>query len=208
MKEATGVIKLKQAVIVEGRYDKARLASLVDATILTTEGFRVFRDREKLALIRRLAAQDGIILLTDSDAAGFRIRRYLAGAVPKEQITHVYIPDLWGKEKRKAHPSAEGKLGVEGIPNRLLLEAFRRAGISVQETAEPPKKAAPPAFTKADLMEWGLSGGPDSAARRRALLTRLGLPQRLNANGLLEMLNRMYDRQTIQGILQELDSSR
>lgn len=200
------MIRLKQAVIVEGRYDKARLTSLLDATIITTEGFRVFRDREKLALIRRLAAQSGVILLTDSDAAGFRIRGYLAGAIPKEQITHVYIPDLWGKERRKAHPSAEGKLGVEGIPNQLLLEAFRRAGVAVEVAHEDKTDVSTSQkFTKADLMEWGLSGGPDSAARRRALLRRLKLPERLSANGLLEMLNRMYDRETIHAILEELE---
>ena len=198
------MLKLKQAVIVEGRYDKARLSTLLDATILTTDGFGIFRDREKLALIRRLAAQSGIILLTDSDAAGFRIRRYLAGAVPKEQITHVYIPDLWGKERRKARPSAEGKLGVEGIPNQLLLEAFRRAGVAVEE-AQAPSASTPPPITKADLMEWGLSGGPDSAARRRALLRQLKLPERLSANALLEMLNRMYDRETVRSVLKNLD---
>ena len=129
------MIRLKQTVIVEGRYDKARLSSLIDANILTTDGFDIFRDKRKLHTIRMLAEKDGIILLTDSDAAGFRIRGYLSGAVPPERITHVYIPDLFGKERRKAQPSAEGKLGVEGVPTKLLLEAFARAGIT-PETAE------------------------------------------------------------------------
>ena len=121
------MLRVRQAIIVEGRYDKAKLHSLVDATIVTTDGFGVFRNREKLAYIRRLAAQTGIIILTDSDAAGFRIRGVLAGAVDPSQVTHVYIPDLFGKERRKTQPSAEGKLGVEGIPAQTLLAALRRA---------------------------------------------------------------------------------
>ena len=130
------MIRLKQTVIVEGRYDKARLSSLIDANILTTDGFDIFRDKRKLHTIRMLAEKDGIILLTDSDAAGFRIRGYLSGAVPPERITHVYIPDLFGKERRKNRPSAEGKLGVEGVPTKLLLEAFARAGRSEEHTSE------------------------------------------------------------------------
>ena len=121
------MLRVRQAIIVEGRYDKAKLHSLVDATIVTTDGFGVFRNREKLAYIRRLAAQTGIIILTDSDAAGFRILGFLAGAVDPSQVTHVYIPDLFGKERRKTQPSAEGKLGVEGIPAQTLLAALRRA---------------------------------------------------------------------------------
>ena len=194
------MLKLRQAVIVEGRYDKAKLASLVDATILTTDGFDIFKDREKLALIRALAAKNGVVLLTDSDAAGFKIRGYLARAIPPGQLTHVYIPDLFGKEPRKARPSAEGKLGVEGVPAGTLLEAFRRAGV----TAEPVEDAPPRApITKADLMDWGLSGGEQSAARRRALCARLGLPERLSANGLLGALNALYRREELEALLAE-----
>lgn len=176
------MIKLKQAVIVEGKYDKAKLSSLVDATIVTTDGFDVFRDREKLAYIRALAEKNGVIILTDSDAAGFRIRAHIAGAVDPEKITHVYIPDIFGKERRKAQPSAEGKLGVEGMPAGVLLDALRRAAWAVegQDAPAPAKRAAP--VTKADLVEWGLSGGPDSAGRRRRVLAALGLPARMNAN--------------------------
>lgn len=185
------MLKLKQAVVVEGRYDKAKLSALIDAIIVTTDGFDVFRDREKLNYIRRLAEKDGIILLTDSDRAGFRIRSYLAGAIDPAKITHVYIPDLFGKERRKAAPSAEGKLGVEGIPDTLLLEAFRKAGIS----AEPSEDISTPKgrpVTSADLMEWGFAGGESSFANRQKLLKRLELPSRLNAKGLLSAINALY----------------
>lgn len=188
------MIKLKQAVIVEGKYDKAKLSSLVDATIVTTDGFDVFRDREKLAYIRALAEKNGVIILTDSDAAGFRIRAHIAGAVDPEKITHVYIPDIFGKERRKTQPSAEGKLGVEGMPAGVLLDALRRAGVAVegQDAPAPAKRAA--AVTKADLVEWGLSGGPDSAGRRRRVLAALGLPARMNANAMLSAINALYTR--------------
>lgn len=188
------MIKLKQAVVVEGKYDKAKLSSLVDATIVTTDGFDVFRDREKLAYIRALAEKNGVIILTDSDAAGFRIRAHIAGAVDPEKITHVYIPDIFGKERRKAQPSAEGKLGVEGMPAGVLLDALRRAGVAVegQDAPAPAKRAAP--VTKADLVEWGLSGGPDSAGRRRRVLAALGLPARMNANAMLSAINALYTR--------------
>ncbi|MBC3937911.1 DUF4093 domain-containing protein [Anaerotruncus massiliensis (ex Liu et al. 2021)] len=188
------MIKLKQAVIVEGKYDKAKLSSLVDATIVTTDGFDVFRDREKLAYIRALAEKNGVIILTDSDAAGFRIRAHIAGAVDPEKITHVYIPDIFGKERRKAQPSAEGKLGVEGMPAGVLLDALRRAGVAVegQDAPAPAKRAAP--VSKADLVEWGLSGGPDSAGRRRRVLAALGLPARMNANAMLSAINALYTR--------------
>lgn len=188
------MIKLKQAVIVEGKYDKAKLSSLVDATIVTTDGFDVFRDREKLAYIRALAEKNGVIILTDSDAAGFRIRAHIAGAVDPEKITHVYIPDIFGKERRKTQPSTEGKLGVEGMPAGVLLDALRRAGVAVegQDAPAPAKRAAP--VTKADLVEWGLSGGPDSAGRRRRVLAALGLPARMNANAMLSAINALYTR--------------
>ena len=188
------MIKLKQAVIVEGKYDKAKLSSLVDATIVTTDGFDVFRDREKLAYIRALAEKNGVIILTDSDAAGFRIRAHIAGAVDPEKITHVYIPDIFGKERRKTQPSAEGKLGVEGMPAGVLLDALRRAGVAVegQDAPAPAKRAAP--VTKADLVEWGLSGGPDSAGRRRRVLAALGLSARMNANAMLSAINALYTR--------------
>ena len=202
------MLRIRQAIIVEGRYDKAKLHSLVDATIVTTDGFGVFRNREKLAYIRRLAAQTGIIILTDSDAAGFRIRGFLAGAVDPSQVTHVYIPDLFGKERRKTQPSAEGKLGVEGIPAQTLLAALRRAGVAVEETSAPARAGKASAadatarrLTKADFVAWGLSGGADSAARRRALLSRLGLPERMSANAMLAAVNALYTPEEFERLL-------
>lgn len=195
-------MKVKQTIIVEGRYDQAKLSSLVDATILTTGGFDIFRDKRKLALFRALAKKDGIIILTDSDAAGFRIRSYIAGSVDPGKIVHVYIPDLLGKERRKTQPSAEGKLGVEGIPADLLLEAFRRAGVSVENSGTSAKDGDP--VTKADFVEWGLSGGENSFALRQRLLNRLRLPARMNANALLKVVNSLYSRSQVQQILKEL----
>lgn len=181
------MIHIHEAVIVEGKYDKIKLSSLIDAIIIETDGFSIFKDREKLALIRRLARQRGVLIITDSDAAGFKIRGFLNGALPPEQVRHAYMPDIFGKEKRKAAPSKEGKLGVEGIPLAIILQSLKRAGVLAEETEKPQKRV-----TKTDLFEDGFSGGPQSAERRRMLLKKLRLPQRLSANGLLEMINAMY----------------
>ena len=189
------MIRLKQTVIVEGRYDTARLSSPIDANILTTDGFDIFRDKRKLHTIRMLAEKDGIILLTDSDAAGFRIRGYLSGAVPPERVTHVYIPDLFGKERRKAQPSAEGKLGVEGVPTKLLLEAFARAGITpetAEQGASDQAATGETRITQADLVEWGISGGENSFAVRQKLLKKLRLPARMGTKALLKTVNTLY----------------
>jgi len=182
-------ITLAQAVIVEGKYDKIRLSPLLDALILTTDGFRVFRDKEMCALIRRLAHSCGIILLTDSDGAGFQIRNYLTKIARGGEITHVYIPDVPGKERRKPQPGKEGKLGVEGIDPALLREAFARAGL----LGHVPKEG--PGITRQDLYDWGLTGGADSRALRYALLARLGLPARLSTGALLPVLNQVITRE-------------
>lgn len=188
--------KIKEVIVVEGRYDKNTLAQVVDATVVTLGGFSVFNDREKLAFLRRLAEKQGLIVLTDSDGAGFVIRNYLKGALPKEQVKQAYIPDIRGKERRKRAPGREGKLGVEGMRPDVLLEALRRCGATFLDGTEEtgPEKAP---ITKADLFELGLTGGPDSAAKRRALLKRLDLPERLTANGLLEALNLLYDPESL-----------
>lgn len=183
------MLKIKQTIIVEGRYDKSKLSSLVDATIITTDGFDIFRDKEKLAMIRALADKNGLIILTDSDVAGFRIRSHIAGAVDPAKITHVYTPDIFGKESRKAKAGAEGKLGVEGIPAQILLDAFARAGITAQDNA-PAKNVRP--VTRADLVEWGLSGGDNSFALRQRVLKQLKLPERMNAKAMLNVINSLY----------------
>lgn len=181
------MIHVEEAVIVEGKYDKIKLASLIDAVIIETDGFAIFKDREKLELIRRLAEKRGVLIVTDSDAAGFKIRGFLSGALPKGQVKHAYMPDIFGKERRKTVPSKEGKLGVEGIPPAAILQSLARAGVLAKQMEKPTKRV-----TKADLFADGLSGGEQSAEKRRALLRKLHLPQRLSANGLLDVLNAMY----------------
>jgi len=193
--------RVKEVIVVEGRYDKNTLSQVVDAAVVTLNGFSVFNDREKLALLRRLAEARGLILLTDSDGAGFQIRNYLKGALPKEQVKQAYIPDVYGKEKRKRVPGKAGKLGVEGMRPEVLLEALRRCGATFEDEAAPP--SPPAALTKADLFSWGLTGGTGSAERRRALLKRLDLPEHLGANGLLEVLNLLYTREQVEQILAE-----
>lgn len=183
------MIRVKEAIIVEGKYDKIRLSSLVDGLILETNGFRIFKDKEQMALIRRLAETRGILILTDSDGAGFVIRRYLSGSIPPDRIRHAYIPDIPGKERRKEKPSKEGKLGVEGVPSRVIFESLRRAGVCCSE--EPEEDAQKRRITKTDLYLAGLSGGKDSAEKRRALLRKLSLPEHLAPNSLVEVLNSM-----------------
>lgn len=178
--------------MVEGRYDKNALAQVVDATIIATGGFSVFNDREKLAFLRRLAEKQGLIVLTDSDGAGFVIRNYLKGALPRDRVKQAYIPDVYGKERRKRTAGKEGKLGVEGMPPEMLLEALHRAGATFEDAAQE-ERGDP--LTKADFVALGLSGGADSALRRRKLLQKLDLPEHLTSNGLLEALNLLYTRE-------------
>ena len=187
------MIRVKEAILVEGRYDKIKLASLVDGVILEAGGFSLFRDREKLAYLKRLAKERGLILLTDSDGAGFVIRGKLASHIPPEHLKHAYIPDVYGKERRKAKPSKEGKLGVEGMPPQVLEEVLRRAGATFLSGDGPEKGGA--ALTKGDLFVAGLTGRPDSAQRRQALLKQLALPEHMSANALLEVLNTCYTAQ-------------
>lgn len=198
--------KIKEVIVVEGRYDKNTLSQTVDAVIVTLGGFSVFNDREKLAFLRRLAERQGLIVLTDSDGAGFVIRNYLKGALPKDQIKQAYIPDISGKERRKRRPGKEGKLGVEGMRPEVLLEALRRAGATfLDETAEVPAREP---LTKADLFQLGLTGGQDSATRRQALLRQLDLPEHLTANGLLEALNLLYSREELEMLLRDGEERR
>lgn len=186
------MIHVSEAIVVEGKYDKIKLSSLIDGLIIETDGFRIFRDKEKMAMLRRLAATRGLVVLTDSDSAGFMIRHYLTGSIPAEQIRNAYIPDLFGKEKRKAAPSKEGKLGVEGVPAEAILEALRRAGVG---TDEKEKISSARKITKTDLYLAGLSGGPGSSEKRRELLRRLGLPEHLSASAMPGVLNSLisYD---------------
>ena len=184
------MIKLRQAILVEGRYDKNTLSQLVDAPIFETHGFGIMKDQKLLAFLRRVAKERGLIILTDSDGAGFVIRNYLKGALPKEGVYHAYIPDVYGKEKRKDQPGKEGKLGVEGMSPEILLEALRNAGAEVTENDGPVER-----ITKIDLFLAGLSGRTDSAERRKALQRELQLPEHLGANGFLDALNLLMSRE-------------
>ena len=184
------LLKVEQAIVVEGKYDKIKLESIIDATIVVTNGYGIFKDREKLELIRFYARKKGIIILTDSDGAGFKIRGFLKGSVPEGSIKNVYIPDIFGKEKRKVKPSAEGKLGVEGIKKELIVEAFRKAGINFVSEEGAEKTERNP-VTRTDIYEAGLTGTPDSSEKRKKLLKKLGLPERLSTSGMLEVLNTM-----------------
>lgn len=188
-------LKLTQAVIVEGKYDQIRLHSILDALIIPTDGFRIYKNTEQLELIRRLAKTVGIVLLTDSDAAGFQIRNYIAGAIQEGTVYHVYAPDVFGKESRKPRPSKEGKLGVEGLDGAVLLRAFERAGIpSVSGNASPANSG----ITGLDLYLLGLSGTAGSAILRRRLLELLGLPARLSTSAMLAVLNRTVTLELLQ----------
>jgi len=174
---------------------------VVDATVIETRGFGIFKDRERLALLRRLAAERGIIVLTDSDGAGFVIRNYLKGAVPKEQVKQAYIPDIAGKERRKSAPGKEGKLGVEGMPPEVLVEALRRAGATVEGAEETAPRGE---LTPADLFALGLTGVSDAAVRRGALLKQLRLPEHMNAKALLVVLNSLYTPEEVARMVEKL----
>lgn len=189
------MLKIKEAIVVEGRYDKNTLSQLVDTVILETAGFGIFKDREKLALFRKIAEKRGLIILTDSDGAGFVIRNHLKGALPPDQVKHAYVPDLFGKEKRKRKPGKEGKLGVEGMRPEVLEQALRRAGATI--LSEEGKKAGAPPLTKADLFACGLTGGEGSKERRQAFLKKLDLPQHLTPNAMLPVLSALYDRESL-----------
>ena len=182
------MIKLDRVIIVEGKYDKIKLSSIFDAAIIATDGFAIFKDKEKMDMIRILAKKKGLLVLTDSDSAGFKIRSYIRGCIPKEQVVHAYIPDLFGKEKRKKEPSKEGKLGVEGVPVQVILDALNKAGVRFSNTELPIRK-----ITKTDLYEAGLSGTSDSRRNRLSFLKFLKLPERISSNSLLEVLNSMMD---------------
>lgn len=191
-------ICVKQPVIVEGKYDKIKLESLIDGLIITTDGFRIYKDKEKLALIRAFAMNGGVIVLTDSDGAGFQIRNHLKSCIGNGKIINIYIPDIFGKEKRKEKPSKEGKLGVEGIAPQVLRRAFLEAGVLSESEAREPW------ITKADLLDDGFTGGENSAELRKRLAAELSLPERISVNALLEVLNRLYDRERYENAMKKI----
>lgn len=197
------MVKVKEAILVEGRYDKNTLSQIVDAAILETDGFGIFKDKQKLALLRRVAQSKGLIVFTDSDGAGFVIRNHIKSAIPAKYLKHAYIPDIPGKERRKAAPGKEGKLGVEGMSPEIILQALRRAGATI----EGESSCTPQEITKQDLMELGLSGGANSSFLRSKLLKRLELPERMSPNAMLQALNLLYSLEELTEIVSDLEKN-
>lgn len=195
------MLKIKEAIVVEGRYDKNTLSQILDATIFETNGFGIFKDGQKMELLRRVAQKRGLIVFTDSDGAGFVIRNRIKSCIPAQHLKHAYIPDIYGKERRKAAPGKEGKIGVEGMTRQVIYNALRRSGATIEgETVSPVA-----AITKQDMMELGLSGGNNSATKRLALLQKLDLPEHMSANALLQALNVLYSLDELKTILIDLE---
>ena len=196
------MVKIKEAIVVEGRYDRNTLSQIVDAPIFETNGFGIFKNKEQMALLRTVAQKRGLIVLTDSDGAGFVIRNHLKSAIPGAYLKHAYIPDIAGKEKRKAAPGKEGKLGVEGMRPEVILEALRACGATFDdETQDSPRTA----ITKQDFVELGLSGGTDSSMKRLFVQKALNLPEHLSANALLQALNLLMTADELRNLVTTLE---
>ena len=195
------MVKIKEAIVVEGRYDKNTLSQILDATILETSGFGIFKDKQQMALLRRVAEKRGLIVFTDSDGAGFVIRNHIKSAIPGKYLKHAYIPDIMGKERRKAKAGKEGKLGVEGMKPEIILEALRRAGATIEGENTPNIHP----ITKQDMMDLGLSGGADASTKRLALLKKINLPEHMSANAMLQALNLLYTLEELTTIVETLE---
>ena len=195
------MVKIREAILVEGRYDKNTLSQIVDAPILETNGFGIFKDKQQMNLLRTIAEKRGLIVFTDSDGAGFVIRNHVKSAIPGKYLKHAYIPDIAGKERRKSAPGKEGKLGVEGMSPEIILDALRRAGATV-ENEELLEKGNQ--LTKMDMYDLGLSGGENSKSMRTALLKALNLPQHMSANALLDALNLLYTKEEVYRLVDAL----
>lgn len=198
------MVKIRQAIVVEGRYDKNTLSQIVDAPIFQTNGFGILKDKAQLDLLRRVAKTRGLVVFTDSDGAGFVIRNFLKSAIEPQYLLHAYIPDVYGKEKRKASPGKEGKLGVEGMTPEVILDCFRRAGVNFEGE---DTSAIGHRITKQDLVQLGLSGGTDSSFKRKTLLKKLGFPEHMSANAMLQALDLLYDLETLKQMVDELSSA-
>ncbi len=195
--------KVKETIIVEGVYDKIKLSRFIDAVIITTSGFSVFSDKRILDSIKKMADETGVVILTDSDSAGFKIRNYIKQSLDKDKVKHAYVPDIHGKEKRKRAPGKEGLLGVEGISDDIILAALKKAGCVIDGSAETPKQGRK--ITKADLYAAGLSGGAGSREKRNALALSLGIPMKISANMLIDILNRLLNYDEFCEIIQNID---
>lgn len=196
------MVKIREAILVEGRYDKNTLSQIVDAAILETGGFGIFKDKKQMALLRQVAQNRGLIVFTDSDGAGFVIRNHVKSAIPAKYLKHAYIPDIMGKERRKAAPGKEGKLGVEGMKPEIILEALRRAGATI----EGENGTITHQITKQDLMTLGLSGTADASARRLHLLKKLNLPEHMSSNAMLQALNLLYSLEELTEFVETMEN--
>ncbi len=194
------MIKIREAIVVEGRYDKNTLSQIVDAPIFETSGFGIMKDKAQLSLLRKVADSRGLIVFTDPDGAGFVIRNFLKGAIPAKQLKHAYIPDIYGKERRKSAPGKEGKLGVEGMRPEVIIDALRSAGATIEGESTTHTTGN---ITKQDLMELGLSGGQDSSEKRKQLLKKLQLPEHMSSNAMLQALNLLIDLEGLQQLVGE-----
>lgn len=194
------MIKISQAVIVEGKYDKIKLSGIIDAPIIQTDGFGIFKDKELQRLIRMLAEKRGLLVLTDSDSAGFKIRSFIGSTVDKKYIKNAYIPDIFGKERRKTEPSKEGKLGVEGVSEEVIMQALANAGVLYENSVEPERP-----ITKLDLYEFGFTGGENSSDKRALLLKKYALPSRLTTNSLVTVLNCITTYETFVKDVEEIE---
>ena len=197
------MIRIREAIVVEGRYDKNTLSQIVDAPILETAGFGIFKDKQQMKLLRQVAEKRGLIVFTDSDGAGFVIRNHIKSAIDGKYLKHAYIPDIPGKERRKSAPGKEGKLGVEGMTPQIILNALRRAGATIDGEAVTTQSR----IAKQDMMELGLSGGKDSSSLRGMLLRKLDLPEHMSANAMLQALNLLYSKEEISQLVVNLKSS-
>lgn len=197
------MVKIKEAILVEGRYDKNTLSQIVDAPILESSGFGIFKDKQQMSLLRAVAETRGLIVFTDSDGAGFLIRNHVKSAIPGKYLKHAYIPDIFGKEHRKEKPGKEGKLGVEGMRPEIILDALRRCGATV----EGEEATGSCEITKQDLMELGLSGGPDSSMKRLKLMKQLSLPEHMSANAMLQALNLLYTLDDLKETMAQMENN-
>lgn len=195
------MVKVKEAIVVEGRYDKNTLSQIVDAAIFETNGFGIFKDKAQMRLLRRVAESRGLIIFTDSDGAGFVIRNHIKSVIPADLLKHAYIPDIYGKEKRKSAPGKEGKLGVEGMKAEVILEALRRSGATMDDETVTPQRL----ICKQDMVELGLSGNQNSAERRRKLCIKLSFPENMSANALLQALSLLYSYEELESVLKTME---
>ncbi|MBR2047345.1 MAG: DUF4093 domain-containing protein [Oscillospiraceae bacterium] len=194
------MVKIKEAIVVEGRYDKNTLSQILDASILETNGFGIFKDKQQMKLLRQVAQRRGLIVFTDADGAGFVIRNHIKSAIPGKYLKHAYTPDIFGKERRKAAPGREGKLGVEGMNREIILEALKKAGATMEGETQTRTRQE---ITKADLMALGLAGMPGSEDNRKRLMKQLDLPERMSPNALLQALNLLYSLEELETLVKE-----